>query len=80
MLGDDYHRIAHHDVTGAPRQHARAIALGCTAALLAELISSRHVTAAQGTLKIDDRTPPQDSLAHTISSGSPSPAASACSS
>ncbi|MEU4594677.1 GPP34 family phosphoprotein [Micromonospora aurantiaca (nom. illeg.)] len=43
MLGDDFFGLAHDDVTGKPRPHTSALSVGCGAALLAELISSRHI-------------------------------------
>lgn len=66
MLGDDYYRLAHHDVTGKPRLHPLAVDLGCAAALLAELISARRVHIEDAALTVVDRRPPDDSLMHTV--------------
>jgi hypothetical protein len=66
VLGNDFYRIAHHDVFGTPRLHAKAIDLGCAAALLAELISTGHVIAVQGKLKIVERAAPPNWLAHAV--------------
>jgi len=65
-LADDFFRLAHDDVTGRPRLHPRAVGLGLAAALLAELVFARRVTAANGHLAVLDTSPPPDPLAHTV--------------
>ncbi|GHJ45906.1 hypothetical protein Cs7R123_32480 [Catellatospora sp. TT07R-123] len=66
MIADDFFRIAHHDVTGKPRLHSRAVAIGLAASLLGELLAERRITLADGQLTITDRTPPSDSLTHAV--------------
>ena len=66
MLADDFYRLSHHDATGKPRLHPRAIELGCAAAILAELISSRHIGIETEQIQVLDRRPPADSLMHVI--------------
>jgi hypothetical protein len=66
MLGDDYYRFAHHDVTGRPRLHPMAVDIGCAAALLGELIGTRHVTVEGTAVAVIERRPPSDSLMHVI--------------
>lgn len=66
MLADDFYRLSHHDVTGKPRLHQRAIDLGLAAALLGELLHEQRIVFHEGTVVVADRTPPADSLAHTI--------------
>jgi len=66
VLADDFYRLSHHDGTGKPRLHARAIELGCAAAILAELVSSRHIGVQDDQVTVLDRRPPADSLMHLI--------------
>ncbi|SCF48777.1 Golgi phosphoprotein 3 (GPP34) [Micromonospora matsumotoense] len=66
MLGNDYFRLAHNDVTGKPRLHPLAVDLGCAAALLAELIGTRRVHVEDSAISVADRRPPEDSLMHVI--------------
>ncbi len=65
-LADDFYWLSHHDGTGKPRLHARAIELGCAAALLAELISSRHIGVEDDRITVLDSRPPADALMHLI--------------
>lgn len=58
MLADDIYRLSHHDGTGKPRLHARAIELGCAAAILTELFSSRHIGVEEDKVTVLDRRPP----------------------
>ena len=66
MLADDFYWLSHHDATGRPRLHPRAVELGCAAAILAELVGSRHVGVEDDQVKVLDRRPPADSLMHLI--------------
>jgi hypothetical protein len=66
VLADDFFRLAHHDVTGRLRLHARAVEIGLAAALLGELISDRRVEVRNGVLVVVDRTPPTDAVAHAV--------------
>jgi hypothetical protein len=63
-LADEFFRLAHNDVTGKPRLHATATGLGLAAALLGELMATRSIDLRDGLIRILDRSPPQDSLAH----------------
>ncbi|SDY99842.1 Golgi phosphoprotein 3 (GPP34) [Micromonospora pattaloongensis] len=65
-LADRFYLAAHHDVTGRPRLHARAMAYGLAAGLLAELLYARRILIDRGRLAVVDRTPPPDPLAHTV--------------
>ena len=66
MLGDDFYRLAHHDVTGKPRLNSLATKVGCAAALLAELVGTRHVAIEDTAVSVVDRHPPEDSLMHLV--------------
>ncbi|WP_422773381.1 GOLPH3/VPS74 family protein [Plantactinospora sp. WMMC1484] len=66
MLADDFFRLAHHDVTGRLRLHARAVEIGLAAALLGELVSDKRVEVRDGVLVVVDRTPPTDAVSHTV--------------
>ncbi|MDW5325350.1 GOLPH3/VPS74 family protein [Plantactinospora sp. KLBMP9567] len=66
VLADDYFRLAHHDVDGRPRLHHRAVEIGLAAALLGELLSTRHIEVHDGHLVVVNRTPPVDALSHTV--------------
>jgi hypothetical protein len=65
-LADEFYRLAHDDVTGRPRLHARAVGLGLAAALLGELVESRHVAVWDGELRVIDRSPPEDAVCRSI--------------
>ncbi len=62
MLADDFYWLSHHDGTGRPRLHARAVELGCAAAILAELVGSRHIGVADDQITVLDRRAPADWL------------------
>jgi hypothetical protein len=66
LLADDLYLLAHHDVTGKPFVHRRALGLGLAGALLAELIFSDRVTISMGLVLVADRTLPRDELACII--------------
>jgi hypothetical protein len=65
LLGDEFYFVAHEDTTGKPRLHPRAVGLGLSSALLAELVMFGRITVQAGVLSILDRRPPDDALAHT---------------
>jgi hypothetical protein len=67
-LADELYLVAHDDVTGRPRLHPRAAALGVAAALLAELMLGGQLTAApDGTLTATQDAPaPGDALAGRV--------------
>ncbi|MGI5151437.1 GOLPH3/VPS74 family protein [Plantactinospora sp. CA-294935] len=66
VLADDFFRLAHHDVDGRPRLHARAIEIGLAAALVGELMFAQRVEIRDGVLVVVNRTPPDDALSHTV--------------
>lgn len=51
MVSADFYWLAHHDVTGKPRLHDRAVQMGCAAALLIDLIGGCHLEVSGGVLK-----------------------------
>ncbi|HMH91658.1 MAG TPA: GPP34 family phosphoprotein [Streptosporangiaceae bacterium] len=67
-LADELYLAAHDDVTGKPRLHPRAVALGIAAALLAELMLGGQLTPApDGTLAAAPDVPaPADALAGQV--------------
>lgn len=66
MLADDFFRLAHDDVTGRPRLTRRTVSVGLAAALLAELLALHRIQIQRGDVRIVDRTPPEDAVAHTV--------------
>lgn len=67
MLADDFFRLAHDDVTGRLRLSHRTISVGLAAALLGELLALRRIQiVASGDVRIIDRTPPEDAVAHMV--------------
>jgi Golgi phosphoprotein 3 (GPP34) len=67
-LADELYLAAHDDVTGKPRLHPRAVALGIAAGLLAELMLGGQLTVARGgTLAaVPDAPAPGDALAARV--------------
>jgi hypothetical protein len=65
-LADSFYLAAHHDVTGKPRLHQRAMAYGLGAALLAELLYAHRILVDRATVTVIDRTPHPDLLARTV--------------
>jgi hypothetical protein len=63
-LADEFFRLAHNNVSGKPRLHARATELGLASALLAELIFGGRLTLYHGLLTVVDDTPPRDAVSH----------------
>lgn len=66
VLADDFFRLAHHDTTGRPLLHPRAVGLGLAAALLGELLREQKIYLRQGHLYGWQLTPPTDALAHAV--------------
>ncbi|MEO3925964.1 GPP34 family phosphoprotein [Micromonosporaceae bacterium B7E4] len=66
VLADNFFRLAHHDVDGRPRLHARAVEIGLAAALVGELLSAQRVEIRDGVLVVVDQTPPDDAVSHTV--------------
>jgi hypothetical protein len=66
FLADEFYLVAHHDVTGRPRQHPRSIALSLAAGLLAELVLDGRITVRGDALVVVTEAPPADALAHTV--------------
>ncbi len=66
LLADDFFRLCHHHSNGRPLLHPRAAGIGLAAALLGELAFADKVAVDQGHLRVKDRTPPVDALAHKI--------------
>lgn len=66
QLADEFFFIVHDVGNGKLRLHARAAGLGLAGALLGELILSRNLHVASGTLSITGAEPPQDDLAYRI--------------
>lgn len=66
LLADDFFFLAHHETTGRSRLNDGALGLGMAGALLAELVLVERITVADGRVRISDRRPPDDALAHTV--------------
>lgn len=62
LLADEFYFLAHSDVTGKPRLHHRATALGLAASLLAELLAINKITIDGGRLIVLSRTSAVDGL------------------
>ncbi|MEE6260163.1 GOLPH3/VPS74 family protein [Plantactinospora sonchi] len=65
-FADDFWRLTHHDVTGKLRVNGRVAGLGLAASLLAELVWAGRIDARDGRLRVVDRNPPTDVLAHAV--------------
>lgn len=67
LLADLFYRAAHHHTTGQAFAHPSAISTGCAAALLAELLVSRHIDIGEGTLvPVYNPKPPANAVTHAI--------------
>jgi Golgi phosphoprotein 3 (GPP34) len=64
-VGDAFFRVAHNDVSGRPRLSTRVLSVGLAAALVGELVTLRQVEV-RDELRVVDRRPPRDALAHTV--------------
>jgi|SRR5947207_5900934 len=65
-VASGFYMLAHDDLTGRPRLHRRAVGLGLAAGLLAELLYLNRIMIGQGEVRVVDRTPPADVLAHLV--------------
>lgn len=65
-LADDFFFLAHHETTGRSRLNDNALGIGLAGALLGELVLVERITVADGRVRISDRRPPDDALAHTV--------------
>jgi Golgi phosphoprotein 3 (GPP34) len=66
LLADELFCVAHDDRTGRSRLHPRVLGLGLAAGLLGELVLFGRVDIADGGgIKVLDREPPADALAHS---------------
>lgn len=66
LVADDLYLMAHHETTGRPYLHPRALGLGLAGGLLAELVLSGHVRISQGEVAVATGAPPRDELARII--------------
>jgi hypothetical protein len=66
LLADQFFLIAHEDRNGRSRLHPRATGLGLSAALIAELMLLGRARVLDGDLRVVNREPPVDVLAHNI--------------
>lgn len=64
LLADDMFRLCHHDRDGAPVLDLHMAGLALSAALLGELLLTRHVTVRKGLVVVTDASTPPDVLAH----------------
>ncbi|MDG4767680.1 GPP34 family phosphoprotein [Solwaraspora sp. WMMD406] len=62
LLADEFFLLAHHDVTGRPRLHSRAIGLGLASAVLAELFTAEAIAIHAGQAWVRDPAAPADAL------------------
>jgi hypothetical protein len=63
LLADDFFRLGHHDLTGRPLLHPVALSTGLAAAMVGDLVASRHVAVHAGHVLVVDRPDgPGDSL------------------
>jgi hypothetical protein len=65
-VASGFYMLAHDDRTGRPRLHRRAVELGLAAGLLAELLYDNRITIGAGEVRVVDRAPPADVLAHAV--------------
>jgi hypothetical protein len=66
LLADDVFRLVHHHVTGRPRLHPRAVAIGLAAALLAELLWQHRIHVQDNRVYVLNRSRPADPLADMV--------------
>ncbi|WFE26883.1 GPP34 family phosphoprotein [Solwaraspora sp. WMMD791] len=62
LLADEFFLLAHHDVTGRPRLHPRAVGLGLASAVLAELVTVGAVAVDAGQIWVVNPAAPADAL------------------
>ncbi|MEV8515045.1 GPP34 family phosphoprotein [Dactylosporangium sp. NPDC051484] len=65
LLADDFFLIAHDDRDGKSRLSARAVELGLAGAMLGELVLEQRILVEGPRLRVINRDPPSDPLAHT---------------
>ncbi len=65
-LADDIYLLAHHEVTGRPFLHARALGLGLAGALLAELVLEGKILIRPGEIVVADFAACRDKLTQRV--------------
>ncbi|MER7004494.1 GPP34 family phosphoprotein [Dactylosporangium sp. NPDC000555] len=65
LLADDFFLIAHDDRGGKSRLSPRAVELGLAGAMLGELVLEQRILVEGPRLRVINRDPPSDPLAHT---------------
>lgn len=65
LLADDFFLIAHDDRSGKARLSQRAVELGLAGAMLGELVLEQRILCEGPLLRVINRDPPHDPLAHT---------------
>jgi hypothetical protein len=63
LLADDLYLLAHHDVSGRPFLHPRALGIGLAGALLAELVVFARIRVGTDSVMVVDSALPEDELA-----------------
>jgi hypothetical protein len=66
LVADDLYLMAHHEVTGRPYLHRRAIGVGLAGALLAELVLAGSIGIRAERIAAAGRPAPPDELARTV--------------
>lgn len=66
LVADDLYLMAHHEVTGRPYLHRRAIGVGLAGALLAELVLAGSIRIRAESIAGAGRAAPPDELARTL--------------
>jgi hypothetical protein len=65
LLADDFFLVAHDDRDGRSRLSQRAVELGLAGAMLGELVLEQRILVEGPRLRVINRDPPSDPLAHT---------------
>lgn len=65
-LADDLYLMSHHEVSGKPHLHPRAIGLGLAGALMAELVWMGKICVRPDAVVVADPTPPAEELASLV--------------
>jgi hypothetical protein len=66
LLASEFFFLAHDDRSGRLRSNLWQVRLGLAASVLAELLYTGHVLAADGTVYVTSRQPPTDALAQRV--------------
>jgi hypothetical protein len=66
LVADDLYLMAHHEVSGRPFLHRRAIGIGLAGALLAELVLAGKIRLWPGGIVAASRFPPSDELGQAV--------------